>query len=838
MRPFLPPLLLVALCGASLIACSSEGGTHDPKALPYTLVPVRNLGMGVQAADLNGDGIDEVVISKLPGGRPPGVMAVWLQTYDGRTIEQANFEGQILRLHFLDLDGDGTLETLVPYIRSDSLFLGIVDVRGRKRGGFFLVAGEPREEPEGALPWDPNIEAFYAVDADDDARGELVTVVQTGYARLPRGVLVHDLPDGEPLGQVIIGGRPESSFLSDVGGDAAPELVVSTWSPNNGAVAGGFDDAHSYVIAFDLNPALEVRWSKETGGLWSGTYVASADFDGDGHRELLICTTTASSKPEEARFEIVESGTGRTLRHRSIAEPLRWALAVDLDRDAQPEIVAVRSPDEVWVFDGRLERVQRRRIARELGTLGVWPDMDGDGVDELTVGSTEGELLLDPALRVKAIMPGEVVGVMRRGIGRSPYLLVGHGEQVWAMELVENRLWWVYRYGPLALWVLGVAGALGAVAGGRSLYQRTRLLERVYPVAVDGAANGVLVLDDAGRIVLMNAALCEWLGLAEARPVKGGAVGAVLGEAPALAAFLRQALADDPPRHHAEEVALGANGQQHVHYVAADPVALQNGRAPHWLVTLAPGRRDATYLDARLWAAMAEEITHKLRNALGAILLEAEELQVAYRQQAPASSGTLDPYTERIAERVNTLRRETLQLLSIHDVEALTLTRSDLSSVVRDVEETLARDRPPRAELRFRLEDGLPAVAVDRERMQAALENLVSNAFRAVSGGGIVTVSTYAVPNLQRAQTAFEPADYAVLEVRDNGTGIAPADLRSIFEPGFSTAEFGTGLGLALVQRIAAHHGGFVKVESEAGVGSLFSLYLPVADAGPVQRNA
>lgn len=816
---------LVTVWASSLAACSPDPSV--PRALPYTAEPVRVLGREGYAEDLDGDGFDEVALLAIPSGRPPGVQAVWLQTYDGQTIEQANFEGDLLPPHFLDLDGDGVLEILAPYVRSDSLFVGFVDARGQKRGGFFLADGAPREEPDGVLPWDPIVKRFYVEDVNADGEVELVAVIVTRFARLPRGVFVYSMPEGRLLGEQLVGASLDSSVLDDFDADGAPELITSASSPNNGATAGGFDDAHSYVIVFGLRPAPDVRWSKETGGLWTGTGIAYADFERDERRELLVMTTTASSKPEEAEFEVVEPGTWRTLRHRTFAEPLRWTQPVDLDRDARPEVAVIRRPDELWAIDGNLEVVRRRRVADDLDDLKVWPDVDGDGVGEITVIAAAGALLIDPALRVKAVLPGAMAGIMRRGIGRSPYLLVEQAGRVHVMELTENRLWWFYRYGPLVLWGFGVIAVLGAAVGARTLYRRTRLLERVYPAAVDTAANGILVLDERGRVVQANATVCRWVGGEGALPRGEHAVEALAG-APALAEFLGRALAADPPRHHAAEVMLGDDSSAHVHYTTAEPVFQKAGGAPCWVVTLARGRRDAVYLDARLWAATAHEVTHKLKNALGTILLESEDLQAAYRTQAPEVAGMLDPYTERIVERVDTLRRETLRLMNVLSAENLTLIRSDLSSVIRDAHEALTRNCPSHVDLRLRLADGLPGVDLDRELIRTVLENLVVNASRAVGGRGTITVSTYSVPDLQPPYDTRGPTDYVVLEVRDNGTGIARDDLQRIFEPGFTTTEFGTGLGLALVRRIATHHGGFVEVESEVGVGSIFSVYLPV----------
>jgi two-component system, cell cycle sensor histidine kinase and response regulator CckA len=71
---------------------------------------------------------------------------------------------------------------------------------------------------------------------------------------------------------------------------------------------------------------------------------------------------------------------------------------------------------------------------------------------------------------------------------------------------------------------------------------------------------------------------------------------------------------------------------------------------------------------------------------------------------------------------------------------------------------------------------------------------------------------------------------YASIEVRDNGSGIKPEHIDRIFEPFFSTKKTGTGLGLATVLAIVKRHGGQMGVESEPGVGSAFTVFLPLAE--------
>jgi signal transduction histidine kinase len=113
----------------------------------------------------------------------------------------------------------------------------------------------------------------------------------------------------------------------------------------------------------------------------------------------------------------------------------------------------------------------------------------------------------------------------------------------------------------------------------------------------------------------------------------------------------------------------------------------------------------------------------------------------------------------------------------------------------------------------------------DAARLEQAVLNLCLNAVEAMPEGGRLTVTT------RRGPAAVE------VEVRDTGTGIPRENLDQILKPFFSTKALGTGLGLPLVARVVAAHGGRVWVESEVGKGTAFHLELPVQEAA-WQANA
>jgi signal transduction histidine kinase len=112
--------------------------------------------------------------------------------------------------------------------------------------------------------------------------------------------------------------------------------------------------------------------------------------------------------------------------------------------------------------------------------------------------------------------------------------------------------------------------------------------------------------------------------------------------------------------------------------------------------------------------------------------------------------------------------------------------------------------------------DALPRLRLDAELMTQALVNLTLNGIQAMRPGGVLTITTWHEDRTVR------------ISVSDTGEGV-PADRQdAIFRPFFTTKHRGTGLGLAITRGIVERHGGRLAVESEPGVGSTFTLVLPV----------
>jgi PAS domain S-box-containing protein len=116
----------------------------------------------------------------------------------------------------------------------------------------------------------------------------------------------------------------------------------------------------------------------------------------------------------------------------------------------------------------------------------------------------------------------------------------------------------------------------------------------------------------------------------------------------------------------------------------------------------------------------------------------------------------------------------------------------------------------------------VPDIMIDGDKIREVINNIVSNAVDFMPKGGILTVTVL--------EEKIKERHYLCVKISDTGIGIPSDKLRLVFEPFFTTKvmEKGTGLGLAISKKIVEDHGGFIKVESEVGKGSTFSIYIPL----------
>ena len=187
-------------------------------------------------------------------------------------------------------------------------------------------------------------------------------------------------------------------------------------------------------------------------------------------------------------------------------------------------------------------------------------------------------------------------------------------------------------------------------------------------------------------------------------------------------------------------------------------------------------------------------------------------------------------YIDAIGETADRAAKLTAQLLAFSRRQALTPETFDCGASISDVA-TMVRTLTGSRIVLATVQSEEPChVRADRSQFDTAIVNMAINARDAMGGEGRLTITTGPVSGIP-ALRMHEPVegDFVAVTIADNGSGIAPEDVARIFEPFFTTKAVGqgTGLGLSQVFGFAKQSGGDIRVESETGTGTTFTLYLP-----------
>ncbi|HXH72153.1 MAG TPA: PAS domain S-box protein [Mariprofundaceae bacterium] len=211
-------------------------------------------------------------------------------------------------------------------------------------------------------------------------------------------------------------------------------------------------------------------------------------------------------------------------------------------------------------------------------------------------------------------------------------------------------------------------------------------------------------------------------------------------------------------------------------------------------------------------------------------------------------AGTDSP--EAVAEKLQVIEKQAeraagivQQLLSFSRQGFLRLQQVPLAPLVRQKVEETRKLLPSRYRFNVDIAAGDVATEGDPDLLGQIVSGLVSNAVDAVANHPepVITISLNRANMDRKLKLRYPEATqsaYACLTVTDNGTGIAEKDLPHIFDPFYTTKEVGkgSGLGLSMILGAIQSHHGMIDVESRAGTGSTFRIYLPLANVGAEKR--
>lgn len=398
--------------------------------------------------------------------------------------------------------------------------------------------------------------------------------------------------------------------------------------------------------------------------------------------------------------------------------------------------------------------------------------------------------------------------------------------------------------------VLGRIGRLDA-EGLQTVVQRLARERSFLETLFNTIEDGVLVVDERGRIIYFNQAVTRLLGLQPS--VEGQQLGEILPEVDWEKISHFDTAGGPHVVRHEFEVQYPRPRFLRLYAAPLDGEAV--GSAGLALIL-----HDATEARQKTFEAIESErvqaltllaasVAHEIGNPLNALhihlqLLEREvkklkgvstrgsigvavtarprSQMLSAENETAEVAAKLDQYLSVAKGEINRLDYIVTQFLQAIRPAPLQLKVTTLNQVVHKTLELLQPELDNRGvSVKSRLARTLPATPIDPTQIQQALVNLIKNAMQAMTKGGTLTLQT------------GEGGDGVWVVVADTGGGIPQEQLNRIFEPFYTTKKKGTGLGLMIVQRIVRAHGGRIELESHVGRGTTFRLWLPLHERKP-----
>ncbi|MET6678540.1 two-component system sensor histidine kinase AtoS [Citrobacter amalonaticus] len=417
-------------------------------------------------------------------------------------------------------------------------------------------------------------------------------------------------------------------------------------------------------------------------------------------------------------------------------------------------------------------------------------------------------------------MDVRIIAVLAAGLLCSLLLIVLFSRRLSAnIDIITDGLSTLAQKTPAQL--PNLPGELGQISRSvNALAQTLRETKTLNDLIIENAADGVIAIDRQGDVTTMNPAAEMITGYTLNELV--GRPYATLFSDPHFASPVLDTLAHGT-EHLAQEVSFPARDRTIELSVTTSRIHNPNGELIGALVIfsdltarketqrrLAQTERLATL--GELMAGVAHEVRNPLTAIRGYVQIIRQQTSLPVHQE----------YLSVVLKEIDSINRVIQQLLDFSRPRQSQWQQVLLNSLI---EETLilVQTSGVQARIAFNVEQdkGLPAIVADRELLKQVILNILINAVQAISARGEIRIRTWQYSATQQA-----------VMIEDNGCGIDIALQKKIFDPFFTTKASGTGLGLALSQRIINAHQGDIHVASIPGYGATFTLILPINPQG------
>ncbi len=807
----IPPLskIYFLIFLASLILTITVGFVLFRYITPFQLKvngynrPPHNSDRYVTFRDLNHDGFDERIVLV----RENQAARYYAKVYqDGKIglLDQFNLVHPLILKYpiFGDVNLDGWEDILVFSNNDSTLFLNIIDAKNRQ----FLIKEHPilPASPDRSQPhWDIITVQGYYTDLNLDGTKELVIAVNTGYAHLPRCVILYDIQRDSILSRFDHHMGYVELRMLDINRDGYPELALQNVSTRNLPDSVFLSDQYTWMVILDhqLTPLFRPR---RIGGAFSNCSIYPVTTLPTPYF-LYACWDDSTS------LRLVNS-KGKIMYSYSIPQAFNRVLM-----DTTGFLVSTTHA-YIYKLNKHLQFLWKKHY-KEYSYL------------SLSSPFYYRNFLFYPALTPKTILilNNHFQIVSRYSVDKPASLLtmapirtynsptpkcaaIGF-DQTLILEFLSNP-WYPFLWPIIGfIWI----ASLLAFSALHWFVNRIRQYTSYFIYSIRHSNHAIILLDHQGKVLTFNRRINNFLALNP--PLQYGQKASQgLRARPAVL----QAITECTNTHQQinRQFKFETPQKTFVGEITVTPFYSFFNFVNAYLVEIKDSTQEVLHERQVNWQRNIRRIVHDIKTPLAGVQLKLQTLYLKLREHYPDAAAQIENELNAAHSEVARIRNITRDFLKFSDLDRLSPEELELIPFIHQCIQPFYAYTHDSLHITVQFKTGLPnTVRWDARQIELLLHVLLENSLDALKGRGEIQIL------LER--DAHQP-EQVIIRIIDNGSGI-PEDIKEhIFEPHFTTKKEGSGLGLTFAKHIVQQHGGSIEFSSVHSSGTIFVIILPI----------